>query len=491
MAAWTQRQRQVVAALAFLVMLAIATAILLPFRDDITVGTVALAMLLPVLGASYGGLWVGLAGAVVGALTFNFLFTEPYHSFRIEAEESVAAFAVYLFVAMVLALVVDRLRDAERLAARRARDVSLLQELTAEMVRNANVEATLRSALGRVVESVPLLGIALRVRLARGDFEASAGDAEGALGTAELFLRDRESRPAVLTLRERKGALALPVSTPDEVLGFIVADPGAYELDRFAEAFLESFAGVVAQAATRDRLADEAARRRALEETDRLRTALFQSVSHDLRTPLTAIRAGAAALQDVTEPAARTQMLDDIEREAGRLSRLVESMLDLSRVESGLLRPRPTRMPVDELVWGAIEAAGVRAPAKLSVNVPEELDPVTVDETMIRQVLVNLLENAAAYADDSPVLVDATERQGRLVLRVVDHGPGIPDAERRRVFEPYLRLRPAGSRPTSSGLGLAISRGFVHAHGGTIRVVTTPGGGATFVIDLPLQAAAA
>ena len=138
-------------------------------------------------------------------------------------------------------------------------------------------------------------------------------------------------------------------------------------------------------------------------------------------------------------------MLDDIEREAGRLSRLVESMLDLSRVESGALRPRPTLMPVDELVWGAIEAAGARAPAQLEVNVPEELAPVTVDETMIRQVLVNLLENAAAYADDSPVRIDATERHGRLVLRVVDHGPGIPDAERRRVFEPYLRLRPAGT----------------------------------------------
>ena len=154
------------------------------------------------------------------------------------------------------------------------------------------------------------------------------------------------------------------------MLGFIVADPGPHELDRFAEAFLESFAGVVAQAATRDRLAEEATRRRALEETDRLRTALFQSVSHDLRTPLTAIRAGAAALQDghATRPRA-TQMLDDIEREAGRLSRLVESMLDLSRVESGALRPRPTLMPVDELVWGAIEAAGTRAPAKLEVNV--------------------------------------------------------------------------------------------------------------------------
>ena len=114
-----------------------------------------------------------------------------------------------------------------------------------------------------------------------------------------------------------------------------------------------------------------------------------------------------------------------------------------------------------------------------------------VDETMIRQVLVNLLENAAAYADDSPVQIDATERNGHLVVRVVDHGPGIPDAERRRVFEPYLRLRPAGSRPTSSGLGLAISRGFVQAHGGTIHVMTTPGGGATFVVELPLEAVTA
>jgi two-component system sensor histidine kinase KdpD len=485
---WDEGRRRLAAAGAFVVLLTVAVGALLPFRDDLTVGTIALALLLPVLGATYGGLATGLAGAVLGSLAFNFFFTEPYYSFRIDDEESIAAFAVYLGVAAVLALVVDRLREAERLAARRARDLALLQDATTEMIRNPHLESTLRSALRRVVEGQALLGACLRVELSHGVVEAVAGESASAVEAAELFSRPPgEGRPTMLSLRQRKGTRATPIATPDQAYGFLVVDPGERELDAAADAFLTSFAGVVALAVGRERLVDEGVRRRALEETDRLRTALFQSVSHDLRTPLTAIRTAAGALRSAPDASARDAMLDDVEREAGRLSRLVESMLDLSRIESGSLRPRRTRMPVDELVWAAIEATGARVPADLEVDVPESLPPVAVDETMIRQVLVNLLENAAAYAEAGPVAVRADTRLDRLSLRVIDHGPGVPEAERRRVFEPYLRLRPEGSRPTGSGLGLAISRGFVRAHGGDIRVETTPGGGATFVLELPLE----
>jgi two-component system sensor histidine kinase KdpD len=481
------RQR-LLAGAAFAVTLGVAIAVLLPLRDDLSVGTIALVLLMPVLCATFGGRRVGLAGAVVGALAFNFFFTQPYGSFRIAAEESVAAFGVYLGVAAVLAVVVDRLRAVQQLAATRARDLALLQDMTAEMLRNPNLESTLRSALLRVVQEQALRGACLRVELSRGTIELLAGEAGSALATARTLGRPAEEHgPRIVSLHARTGVWATPIATPGQVFGCLVADPGTGALPPAASDFLQSFAGVAALAVARARLVDEGVRRRALEETDRLRSALFQSVSHDLRTPLTAIHTAAGALREAPDGPARDAILRDVEREAGRLSRLVESMLDLSRIESGSLRPRPTRMPVDELVWGAVEAVGTRGPAALRVDVAEDLPPVSVDETMMRQVLVNLLENAATYADAGPVEIDAEARPSRLVLRVADHGLGIPEAERRRVFEPYLRLRPEGSRPVGSGLGLAISRGFVEAHGGTIRVETTPGGGATFVLELPFE----
>jgi two-component system sensor histidine kinase KdpD len=141
-------------------------------------------------------------------------------------------------------------------------------------------------------------------------------------------------------------------------------------------------------------------------------------------------------------------------------------------------------------VWGAVEAAGGRAPTPLAVAVPDDLPPVDVDEAMLRQVLVNLLENAAAYASTpAGSEVQAEQLGDRVEVRVVDHGPGVPEAERALVFEPYVRLPGQERKAPGSGVGLAVSRGFVEAHGGTLELRPTDGGGATFVVALPLDGA--
>jgi two-component system sensor histidine kinase KdpD len=188
------------------------------------------------------------------------------------------------------------------------------------------------------------------------------------------------------------------------------------------------------------------------------------------------------------EPAARHAMLADIESEAGRLTRLVASLLDLSRIEAGALDPTRARMPVEELLDGAVEAVGLSTGGRgIDVRVAAGLPSVAVDETMVRQVLVNLLENAARHdrGSDPIVLVARPASAGDGVeIRVVDHGPGIPESERTRIFEPYLHLPGPGSRP-GTGLGLAIARGFVEANDGSIAAEGTPGGGATFVVTLP------
>jgi two-component system sensor histidine kinase KdpD len=187
-------------------------------------------------------------------------------------------------------------------------------------------------------------------------------------------------------------------------------------------------------------------------------------------------------MRTTADPEVRAGLLDDIDRQAARLTDLVSDMLDLSRIESGALRVDRVPTPVDLLVNEAVDAVP-GAWQRVEVDVDPALEPVMLDETLMRQALVNLVHNAVVHTADGPIAVTARGADGALELRVADRGPGIPEAERPRVFEPYRRLRPG--RGEGTGLGLAITRGYVEAHHGTITVETTPGGGATFVIRLP------
>ena len=227
---------------------------------------------------------------------------------------------------------------------------------------------------------------------------------------------------------------------------------------------------------------------RKVDQAVELRTTALYSVSHDLRAPLSAIRAVAGTLRAVDVDAQlRDAMLADIEREVDRLTRLVSSLLEASRVEAGALVTRRVRVPVDELCRGAVsDARAVIGERPVELTVASHLAPAEVDETMLRQVLVNLLENASIH-DAGTIGLRARQVRERLELRVVDHGPGVPEPDRGRIFEPFERLRPnAPGRARGTGLGLSIARGFVRAHAGKIDVEETHGGGATFVVSLPL-----
>ncbi len=295
--------------------------------------------------------------------------------------------------------------------------------------------------------------------------------------------------PALVALRGEGGVLALPIADSGITFGYLAADTGTRRIDSETVAVLESFCGILGLALGRARLEHEGVMLQALKETDRLRTALLQSVSHDLRTPLTAITASASALRESVPEHEREALIGGIETEARRLTRLVDNMLELSRIEAGALHPRRTLMPVDELLYAAVDDAAAALEGQyVDVDVVAELPPVNVDETMIRQVLVNLLENASRADRDEAIGLYATSTGTALRISVVDHGPGVPEAERRRIFEPYYRLRKGRDSSMGTGLGLTISRGFVEAHGGSIHVEPTAGGGATFVVELPLAA---
>jgi two-component system sensor histidine kinase KdpD len=484
----TDEHRRLLSLAVFAVLLLVCVVGLLPFRGDENVGAIALIMLLPPLAATGAGPLAAGGAAIVSGLAFNFFFTHPYNSPTIASTASVAAFVVYLAIAISGGVVVARLREARALANRRAADATLLQALTVELIQNAEASVTLRSALVQLCDTLGLRGVCLLTVAGPDQLVARAGESDQAERVAHGLLDGGDEHVGrLVALREPGRPAAFPIRTTDTAFGFVVADPGTRELGPDREKFLESFTGVVALALTRARLGEERVRRLALEETDKLRNVLLQSVSHDLRTPLTTIKATAATLRDdQLEPAQRLQLLADVEQEVDRLSHLVTNLLDLSRIESGSLQLEREQVPLDDLIDDAIAGAGqVLARDRLEVDLPSQSVVLDVDETLLRQVLVNLLQNAARYAPNGgPIRVAASATTDSVEIRVVDHGPGIPEPERPRVFEPYNRSRP-GLRGHGSGLGLAISRGFVAAHGGTLHVETTPGGGATFVVTLP------
>jgi two-component system sensor histidine kinase KdpD len=246
---------------------------------------------------------------------------------------------------------------------------------------------------------------------------------------------------------------------------------------------------VVAQ---RARLVEESNRVQLLEEMDRLRAALIGSVSHDLRTPLASIK---ASISDLADPALRlsdedrVMLLRTTEEETDRLTRLVTNLLDMSRIQAGALVPHRSATPLDELISAvAARLAPMMRQHRLTVDVPEGLPLADVDYLLVEQVFSNLLENAARYTPPGTAVTVsgvAVPDAGQVEVRVVDHGHGVAEGEQERIFDQFYRLR-AESRDIGTGMGLAIVKGIVEAHGGRIWVEPTPGGGATFALRLPV-----
>jgi two-component system sensor histidine kinase KdpD len=252
------------------------------------------------------------------------------------------------------------------------------------------------------------------------------------------------------------------------------AERGREEADRALEE-------AAALAAERDRMREEAIEADAVRRSDELKTSLLRSVSHDLRTPLTAIIAAGAALDSPSVTAEeRHELSDAVVEEGQRLSRLVENLLDVSRLESGKAEPHREAVELGDLLAAARESIGPPG-EHVRLALDDDLPPLRADPTQLERAFANLLENAVVHGEGQPVLVRSRLVGPRLVVRVVDQGPGIPENLRERIFEPFYRApgAPAGG---GSGLGLAIARGFIEANGGEVEVESLPGQGSSFVV---------
>jgi two-component system sensor histidine kinase KdpD len=293
-----------------------------------------------------------------------------------------------------------------------------------------------------------------------------------------------------LDIAANRDAVALVVFAIVAVMSSWLAEAArarAAEARRRREETDEVIAQLRATSEERDRMEAEAVEAKALRRSDELKTALLRSVSHDLRTPLTSIIAAGAALDSPSATRDERHELSAAVVEQGqRLSRLVENLLDVSRLQSGSAVPHREEVDLPGVLEAARESIGA-GPQEVVLQPQPELPLLVGDSAQLERAFANLMENAVRHSGGSEVLVRARETGGRLMVRVVDRGPGIPEPERQRIFEPFYRREPGSD--AGFGLGLAIAKGFVEASGGEIEVESVPGEGSTFVVYFPIDGA--
>ncbi len=436
----------------------VTTVVLVAGRDRVALPTVMLLYLVLVVAvASVGGTFPALAAAVSTFLVVNWYFTPPFHTWTVAEGEHLIALLVFLVVAGVVSLLVTA-ANHQAVEADRARTEA----------------ETLAGLSGAALEPDPLPMLLERLCATLGLEGASV--LRGADGTWTPEAYAGHDAPADPT--EAEWSRPLGGSSTLALRGTVRA-PG----DRRV---LEAFTAQLAGALTGLRLRRAAANAEALGRANELRTALLAAVSHDLRTPLASIKASVTSLRagDVRwAPAQEAEFLATIEEAADRLDSLVGNLLDMSRLQAGALELAPRAIDLEEVVPSALASLGLGAEA-VEVELSASLPPVEGDPGLLERTVANLVANAAAWSPpDLAVRIEAAAHDGTVELRIVDHGPGIPPADRERVFEPFQQR--GDSDRGGVGLGLAVSRGFVEAMGGELRVEDTPGGGVTMVVRLP------
>jgi two-component system sensor histidine kinase KdpD len=427
-------------------------------REEVGLPSVLLVFLSLTVGvALVGGLWPALVAALACGLLANYAFTPPVGSWAIEQPENALAIGVLLAVAVAVSAVVDVAARRTLLAARARAEADTLTVLAGSVLRGDDAVPAL---MDRLRETVGQHSVALLEHTGeRWAVRGSAGDAAP---------HDPDQADTSVPLRDGL-VLALhgsPLSAGDLRL---VTAVGAQ-----ADTLLE-----------RDRLRAEAIAARTERERTAMRTALLAAVSHDLRTPLAGIKAAVGTLraEDLDLAAEdEAELLGAVEESADRLQSLIDNLLDMSRLDAGVVSAVRAPVALDEVVPRALATIDSR---RVVVDVPEDLPLVSADAGLLERAVANIVENALRHSPAGmSVLVSARPRRGRVVLRVVDQGPGVKDADKQRIFRAFQRL---GDAPGGQGvgLGLAVARGFVEANRGTLEAEDTPGGGLTMVLSLP------
>lgn len=455
---------------------------------------VMLYLLAIMLVAARLGRGPSLLAAGLSVAAYDLFFVPPYFTFAVRDAGHLLTFAMMFGVGALISGLTLRIRRQEQDARAREARTASLYALSREL-GGAQTEAQAAAVLAR--HAAEALDGAAAVVLVPGAcaIEPCARVGEIPFDAAEEGVARwvlEHGRPAGLGTDTLPGAriACVPIAAGPRTAGALALRPGgARRLDRDARDLLDAYVRQAALAMERARLAEEAKAAALRARAEELRSSLLSAVSHDLRTPLATITGSATALRDdaaAIAPEQRAELLDAICEEAARLTRLVGNLLDMTRIDSGGLHVKREWVPLVELVGSALNRLDAAlAGRQVAVDLPPELPLLPVDAVLFEQVLVNLLENASRYTPaGSPIDISAAARDDAVVIEVADRGPGLPPGEEERVFEKFYRGRAVGGGGV--GLGLAIVRGIVEAHGGTIRFEHREGGGALFRMAIPL-----
>jgi len=410
--------------------------------------------------AVIGGFWPAVVAAVIASLLVNWYFTPPVHTLTIADGKSLLALLLFVTVAVTVSSVVHLAAHRARQAARSTDEATELLALAQTVLGGADTPTALLDHL-----TASRGGRAELLEQVRGQWVKIASSGTATDGDAELRAQARGDLVLVLAGQTR------PVT----------------------KRLLDGLAAQAAAALDRDRLRTQAAQAEALAEGNRMRTALLAAVSHDLRTPLASIKASVSTLRQTDvewTPADEAALLATIEQSADRLDALIGNLLDMSRLTTGSLQPFLRATAIDEVAPVALR--GLDGGAGLRLSVPDGLPLVHTDPGLLERVLANLFANALTYSppDQAPELRASGSAAG-VLLEIVDHGRGVPDDLKQRMFEPFQRLDARGGGPmagTGVGLGLAVVKGFLDTMGGSVEAADTPGGGLTMRVSLPAAA---
>src|SRR5215207_1760284 len=448
--------------------IALVTGILFTLREALDTALVALLYLIPLgLITAFWGLGPGITSAFVTFLTFNYFFIQPYYNFAVHRPTDVAILVIFLIVAIVISQLVGRMQASLAAATAREREATQLYELSTALA-GLQDRHTIAEILAKQVQDV------------------SQGEA------VEVNITGTESfdfRLPALDQPTRAPECVIPIGVARGVLGEIRLWRAAPALTSSEKRLLQTFASQGALALERARLAQAESRARVLEESDRLKSAILSSVSHELRTPLSTIKAAASSLRGKEiswDSPARVELVAAIDDEADHLNMLVGNLLDMSRIESGALKPKREWNILSEIV-GSVLARMKRLAEehRFEVDVPENLPLVPVDYVQMEQVFTNLVSNGLKYAPTNSVIrIRATIKDGSIHVLVSNQGPQVPQEHLERIFDKFYRITEA-DRVTGTGLGLSICKGIIEAHGGHIWAANVSDGLA-FNFTLPL-----
>lgn len=448
-----------------------ATLVLVALRKWLAVQNIALIYLLPVMISTVlWGLTPGLLAGFSAFLAFNYYFLLPYHTFRVHETQDLITMFMFLIVAVVVSQLIGQAREGTRLARLREWEATRMYELISALAglgETSSVAAALarHTLLTFDCEQVDITGQEIPRVIWAATGEVSEPVVNGG-PTARIALR---------TARGEEGEMRL----------WKAAERMTPEQNRL----LEAFAGQGALALERIRLARSEHKARLLEESDQMKSSLLNSVSHELRSPLAAIKASVSSLRSGAvswDLPARAELLETIEEETDDLNMLVGNLLDMSRIESGALKPHRRWNSIAEICQGV--AARMHKALKnhrVEIDLPDSLPLVPTDYVLIEQVFTNLISNGIKYAPaDSLIRISGREEGDALHIQVSNQGPHVPEEHLERIFDKFYRVTES-ARITGTGLGLSICKGIIEAHHGRIWAENQPDG-FTFHFTLPL-----